>query len=172
MLRIISVFLIAAFIGLTAWGLITLYDENMQIGRMWETPAVKPHEDPIPVMDERTIPVNGGENFLRLTDPAVLQSPLDLTRPAVIDAGRQGYRYYCIQCHGKFYDGMGTVGQSFAPLPGDLQSAKVQSMPVGRLFHEISYGIPNGRQPALASTISVKERWQVIAFVKSLGSRQ
>ena len=172
MLRILSVGLIVTVIGLAVLGLVTLYDENMQLGRMWETPGVKPYEEPIPVMDTRTIPADGGENLYRLADPATLQAPLELTQPAVIAAGQQGYQYYCIQCHGKYQDGLGTVGQSFAPLPGDLRSPKVQSMPAGQLFHEISYGIPGGRQPALASTISLEERWQIIAFIKSLGQRQ
>jgi hypothetical protein len=44
-------------------------------------------------------------------------------------------------------------------------------MPVGTLFKEISYGIPGGRQPALATTIAAHERWQIIAYVKSLGER-
>jgi mono/diheme cytochrome c family protein len=171
MLRILSVGLIATVIGLTVWGLITLYDTNLQVGRMWETPRINPHEKPIPVMDTQTIPVNGGENVYRLADPATLQAPFELTQPEVLTAGQQGYQYYCIQCHGKYHDGLGTVGQSFAPLPGDLRSAKVQSMPVGQLFQEISYGIPGGRQPALASTIGLQERWQIIAFLKSLGQR-
>jgi hypothetical protein len=63
------------------------------------------------------------------------------------------------------------VGQSFAPLPGDLRSRKVQKMAAGRLFHEISYGVPGGRQPALASNIGADDRWKIIAFVKSLGMR-
>jgi mono/diheme cytochrome c family protein len=171
MLRILSAGLIATVIGLTVWGLITLYDANLQVGRMWETPRVNPHEQPLPVMDTRTVPVDGGENVYRLADPAALQPPFELTQPVVVTAGQQAYQYYCIQCHGKYHDGLGTVGQSFAPLPGDLRSAKVQSMPVGQLFYEISYGIPGGRQPALASTISPDERWQIIAFVKSLGQR-
>jgi len=171
MLRILSVGLIAAVIGLTVWGLVTLYDANMQLGRMWETPGVKPYEKPIPVMDTQAIPAHGGENLYRLADPATLQAPMGLTQPATIAAGQQGYQYYCVQCHGTFHDGLGTVGQSFAPLPGDLRSPKVQSMPAGQLFHEISYGIPGGRQPALASTISLDERWQIIAFIKSLGQR-
>lgn len=158
-------------IGLAAWGVITLYDENMKVGRMWETPAVKPHEIPIALMDRNTIPVGGGELLYRQTDPAKLQSPFDIDQPEVITAGSKGYVYYCIQCHGKHHDGMGTVGQSFAPLPGDLRSAKVQSMIVGQLFHEISYGLPGGRQPALASTIAADERWKIIGFVKSLGVR-
>ena len=172
MLRILSVIAIVTTIGLVAWGVITLYDENLKVGRMWETPAVKPHETPIALMDRDTIPFNGGEVNYRLSDPAVLKAPFDLNQPDVIAAGKKGYRYYCIQCHGKYFDGQGTVGQSFAPLPGDLQSSKVQSMPVGQLFHEISYGLPGGRQPALASTIAVDERWKIIGFVKSLGVRR
>ncbi|MEJ2659893.1 MAG: c-type cytochrome [Desulfobacteraceae bacterium] len=172
MLRILGVLCIASILALAVWGIVTLYDANMRAGRMWETPGVKPHEDPIPVMDTRTIPKDGGEARYRLADPASLKAPFELTLPAAVSAGQQGYQYYCIQCHGQHYDGMGTVGQSFAPLPGDLRSAKIQTMPAGQLFHEISYGIPGGRQPALASTIGVDARWQIIAFVKSLGIRR
>jgi len=171
MLRILSVGLIATVIGLAVWGLITLYDENLQVGRMWETPAVKPHEAPIPLMDANAVPLNGGEIFYHRTDPATLQAPFDMRQTEIVAAGQTGYGYYCIQCHGKHHDGQATVGQSFAPLPGDLRSAKVQSMPVGQLFHEISYGLPGGRQPALASTIAVAERWKIIAYIKSLGVR-
>ncbi|MEJ2155115.1 MAG: c-type cytochrome [Desulfobacteraceae bacterium] len=171
MLRILSLISIVAVVGLVVWGVITVYDNNMQVGRMWETPAVRPYEHPIPVMDDNTVPFNGGEIFLRQSNPAALAAPFDLTPQDVIAAGQLGYKHFCIQCHGKQYDGMGTVGQSFAPLPGDLRSAKVQSMPVGQLFHEISYGVPGGRQPALASTIAVENRWQIIGFVKSLGIR-
>jgi mono/diheme cytochrome c family protein len=162
---------IATAIGLIVWGLITLYDENLKVGRMWETPAVKPHEAAIPIMDRNTVPFNGGEVVFRLSDPVTIQAPFDLTPKAVITAGQIGYGRYCIHCHGKNYDGQGTVGQSFAPLPGDLRTAKIQNKPVGQLFHEISYGVPGGRQPALAGTISVAERWKIIGFIKSLGIR-
>jgi hypothetical protein len=52
-----------------------------------------------------------------------------------------------------------------------LRSPKVQATSNGALFREISYGIPDGRQPALATTITVSDRWQIIAYVKSLGTR-
>ncbi len=169
--RILGAVLIVTVIGLTAWGVITLYDENLKVGRMWETPGIRPHEDPLPVMDARSVPVNGGEALMRFANPDTLKSPFDIRQVAVVEAGKKGYVRYCIQCHGKHHDGKGTVGQSFAPLPGDLRSDKVQSLPVGRLFHEISYGLPGGRQPALASTISIEERWQIIGYVQSLGRR-
>ena len=117
------------------------------------------------------MPVNGGEVQYRFADPAALKAPFSLTQTQAVAAGKKAYGYYCIQCHGQNHDGHGTVGQSFAPLPGDLRSAKVQSMLEGQLFSEISYGLPGGRQPALASTIAPDERWQIIAFIKSLGVR-
>ncbi|MEJ2038976.1 MAG: c-type cytochrome [Desulfosarcinaceae bacterium] len=171
MTRILSVAVLVSVLALTVYGILTLYDETLQVGRMWETPAIKPHEEPLPVMASGTVPFNGGEAFYRAADPNVLMSPLNFKDPAVVRQGSQAYQYYCIQCHGKYHDGQGTVGQSFSPLPGDLRNRRVQTMAVGQLFKEISYGIPGGRQPALATTVTVNERWQVIGYIKSLGLR-
>jgi len=171
MSRIIAVISIATAGILIAIGLITLYDENLKIGRMWETPAIRPYEQPLPVMASGIMPFTGGEALFRKTDAAAIQTPFNLSTPAVIEAGQLSYQRYCIHCHGKYHDGNGAVGQSFAPLPGDLRSPRVQEMPNGVVFHEISYGIPNGRQPALATTVSIDERWQAIAYIKSLGIR-
>jgi mono/diheme cytochrome c family protein len=172
MVRILSVGLIASTLFLVAWGVITAYDELLSVGRMWQTPAIKPHEQPIPVMAEGSVPVTGGEALYRAAADNEIRPPFALTEPAAIAAGKTAYQNYCSPCHGKNFDGYGTVGQSFAPPPGDLRSAKVQSMPEGTLFKEISYGIPGGRQPALATTMAVDDRWRAIAFVKSLGQRQ
>lgn len=171
MLRILSVVLIACTVGLTVWGLITAYDALMPAGRMWQTPLIKPHEDPIPVMAAGSVPTTGGEAFFHAAAADDLNAPFPLTDPAVITAGKTAYGYYCVHCHGKNYDGYGTVGQSFAPTPRDLRDAKVQTMADGTLFKEISFGIPGGRQPALATTIAPADRWRVIAYVKSLGPR-
>ncbi len=169
MVRILSVGLIASTVFLLAWGAITAYDELMSVGRMWQTPAIKPHEKPILVMAAGSVPITGGEALYRAADDANILPPFALTEPATIAAGKTAYQNYCIHCHGKNFDGYGTVGQSFAPPPGDLRSDKVQSMPAGTLFKEISYGIPGGRQPPLATTMAVDDRWNAIAFVKSLG---
>jgi mono/diheme cytochrome c family protein len=172
MVRILSVGLIASTVALIAWGLITATDTYLSVGRMWQTPVIKPHENPIPVMAAGSVPVNGGEEGYRAAAAEDLKAPFALTDPAAISSGKTAYQYYCIHCHGKNYDGYGTVGQSIAPPPADLRGQKVQSMPEGLLFKEISYGIPGGRQPALATTISVDDRWHAIAYVKSLGQRE
>ena len=172
MVRILSVGLIVSTVALVAWGVITGYDNVLSVGRMWQTPAIKPYENPIPVMAAGSMPINGGEALFRAVAPETITPPFALTEPEAIASGRTAYQYYCIHCHGKNFDGYGTVGQSFAPPPGDLRSKRVQSMPEGVLFKEISYGIPGGRQPALATTVAVNDRWHAIAYVKSLGQRQ
>jgi mono/diheme cytochrome c family protein len=139
---------------------------------MRETPVVKEHEEPLLLMEEGLVPVSGGEAAFRAIDGHRLRAPVDMTGAEAVEAGEKAYRTYCAQCHGTDHDGNGTVGQSFHPLPGDLRSLKVQSMPEGVIFKEVSYGIPNGRQPPLATTVSVTDRWHVIAYIKSLGTRE
>jgi mono/diheme cytochrome c family protein len=122
-------------------------------------------------MKEGIVPVSGGEAIYRATAGVNLTSPLNVSQPSVITRGKAVYLTYCAQCHGFDYDGKGSVGQSFQPLPTDLRSPPVQSKLDGELFKSVSYGIPNGRQPALHTTVTIDDRWHVIAFVKSLGNR-
>ena len=168
---VLFLFMVVSVVLTGAYGVITLYDDNLEVGRMWETPAIRPHEKPIPVMAAGIVPFTGGEALTRATGDTGLISPL--TSAAAYDAKRaeKAYTAFCSHCHGRNHDGLGTVGQSFQPLPGNLRSKKVQAMPDGAIFKEISYGKPGGRQPALATTISVSDRWQIIAYLKSLGPR-
>lgn len=155
------------------YNLLMDYDNNFSYGRMRETPAVRPYENPILVMEAGMVPFEGGEALYRAADPAALESPFDSKDPAVVEAGKKLYFLYCQQCHGRDYDGNGTVGQSFAPLPTDLRNEHVQSELPGRMFQHISFGVGGtGRQPALATTIQVRDRWKIVAFVQSLGVRQ
>jgi mono/diheme cytochrome c family protein len=164
--------LILAGVLTLVYNLLMYYDNNFPYGRMRETPAVRPHERPILIMEAGLVPFEGGEALYRAAKPSALTSPLPAQDPAVVAAGRKVYFTYCHQCHGPNYDGNGTVGQSFAPLPTDLKSAKVQKQSEGQLFQHVSYGIGgSGRQPALATTIEMQDRWRIVAFVKSLGVR-
>lgn len=140
-------------------------------GRMWETPAVRPHEEKMLVMPEGIVPLDGGEEIWMVMPAGDLKSPLKQDDPLKMEQGKPLYFTYCAQCHGRDFDGNGTVGQSFAPLPTDLQIEKVQSLSEGAMFKEISYGVPDGRQPPLASTIKASDRWRIVAYVKSLGPR-
>jgi len=157
--------------ALAAYHALMFYDNNFRYGRMRETPAVKPHEEPLILMETGVVPVSGGEAVFRATPGVALKSPRDAKDPAVIARGKAVYFTFCAQCHGLNYDGNGTVGQSFMPLPTDFRTPAVQSKPPGELFKSVSYGIPGGRQPPLETTITIDDRWSVVAFIASLGQR-
>ena len=153
MKKIIGFFILVAIVLLTVYYALIYYDNNFRYGRMRETPAVRLLEDPVLIEEAGLVPIDGGEAVYRVTPGSDLKSSVDMTQPNVIARGENVYRIYCAQCHGYNYDGNGTVGQSFAPLPTDLRTAKVQDSPAGVLFKNISYGIPDGRQPPLHATL-------------------
>ena len=161
----------AAVVGYAAYEALIYYDNEFIYGRMRETPAVRPHEDPLLIMEAGVVPVSGGEAFYRVSAGIDLTASVNMTEPASINRGKAVYLTYCAQCHGNNHDGNGTVGQSFHPLPTDLRSSQVQTKSDGKLFKSVSYGIPGGRQPALQTTITIDDRWRVVAYVKSLGLR-
>ena len=171
MKKIIGLLIVIGVMGLAGYEALMYYDNNFKYGRMRETPVVRPYEEPMLKMETGLVPINGGEAVYRTTASIDLVSPVKMRDSAVIARGKAVYLTFCAQCHGYDYDGNGTVGQSFKPLPTDLRSSKVQSTPEGELFKTISYGIPGGRQPALETTITIDDRWHVVSFVKSLGIR-
>jgi mono/diheme cytochrome c family protein len=174
---------VVAVIVTVVYNMLMYYDNNSPFGRMRETPAVRPYENPIPVMAAGTVPFRmddapvpafavDGEALYRAARPESIASPLVMTDPNVIRQGEGLYFTYCHQCHGKYHDGNGTVGQSFSPLPTDLRISRIQSASDGYLFKHISYGVGGGgRQPALDTTVAIADRWPIIAYIKSLGVR-
>lgn len=174
MKKILVIGLGVFFILIVAYEAITIIDKYMTVGRMWETPAVRPHEKELHLMEAGVVPFEGGEAFFRAIKGEDLNSPLEKGDKTNIKLGGSLYSTYCAQCHGKYHDGNGTVGQGFYPLPTDLKSPKVQSQPEGVIFKVISYGIdkPDNRQPPLATTIDVLDRWRIATYVKSLGLRK
>lgn len=168
---VIALAALTVFFG--AYSALTVYDTYFKFGRMWQTPAVRPHEAPLLVMEPGVVPTSGGEALYRTADPASLFSPFSSWSPEIIEEGKKLYFTYCHQCHGVQHDGQGTVGQSFAPLPTDLRIPRVQQTSDGVMFKEISFGVdrPGARQPALATTIFPDDRWKIVHYVKSLGVR-
>ena len=163
--------LLLFFLPYGAWQGLNLFDDRFPFGRMWETPAVRPHEEVMLVMEEGSVPVSQAEERFRTTPDNLLASPYPGNENAVARQGEALYFTFCAPCHGVDLDGNGTVGQSFSPLPTDLRSREVMALSDGFLFKRISYGNPpDGRQPPLATTIDVSDRWKIIAFIRSAGA--
>jgi hypothetical protein len=134
-------------------------------GHMRNDEALNTFQLRLPAMPRGTIPVGGGIEVIRSSDPRGLINPLPLSRK-VLDQGRGSYLTYCLQCHGPGFDGKATVGQSFYPLPTFLLDPKVQSQSDGELFYKISLG--SKRQPPLYATVAAEDRWAVIHYLRAL----
>ncbi|MBT8372300.1 MAG: cytochrome c, partial [Deltaproteobacteria bacterium] len=111
MRKIIGFFILVAIVLYGAYEALIYYDNNFIYGRMRETPAVRPHEEPLFNMEAGIVPVNAGEAIYRTTPGVDLVTPLNAAEPFVITRGKAVYLTYCAQCHGYNYDGNGTVGQ-------------------------------------------------------------
>ena len=133
--------------------------------RMKEQESVNPYEAEMPEMPAGSIPVDGGLQALKATKPTDLRNPVPFTKKTALQ-GRESYGYFCVMCHGPKGDGRGTVGQSFYPLPTDLTGSYVQDQTDGELFHSTTFGA--NRMAALGSTVSEKDRWMIIHYIRSL----
>jgi mono/diheme cytochrome c family protein len=135
--------------------------------RMYDQESVRTYKKEMPTMDERTVPVKGGFQDLLTSDTETLRNPV-LTSRASLEKGRRTYGYFCMQCHGPNLDGLGTVGQSFSPLPTDLRSRKVLSQADGELYSRIRLGYK--RHPRLYTTVAEADTWAIINYIKSFAS--
>jgi mono/diheme cytochrome c family protein len=97
--------------------------------------------------------------------------------------GTQIFSINCLMCHGDTGEGTGTVGAFLVKKkPADLTNAAVQAGSDGDMFLSISNGIwkpentlfPDvkfsGQCPPLNENLSVRERWDVINYVRTLGA--
>jgi mono/diheme cytochrome c family protein len=84
---------------------------------------------------------------------------------ATIAAGRELYGTFCAVCHGPTGDGDGSIVPKI-PNPPAYTSDRVRDMPVGRLFHIVTYG--SGRMPSYASQTSAADRWLIVNYVRTL----
>jgi mono/diheme cytochrome c family protein len=100
---------------------------------------------------------------------AANKSPLD---PATIDMteAERLYLVNCGICHGPKLDGNGPLYKGGdGPFPNKpailVGDAKYEAMAEGTMFHSITYGKNN--MGSYASQLSTKQRWMVIAYIKS-----
>jgi len=90
---------------------------------------------------------------------------LRFTEAELTEGGRL-FNIYCAICHGTNMDGQGPLYASgkFAAMPANLKDAKYLQMPIGTMYAAIKYG--KNAMGSYASQLDVKQRWQVIAYIK------
>ena len=87
-----------------------------------------------------------------------------------LSEGKRLYDIYCGICHGQKLDGQGPLFASgkFASMPANFKDAKYLGMSVGMMYAAIKFG--KNAMGSYASQLDVKQRWQVIAYIKKVQS--
>ena len=97
MKKIIGLLFVALVLILGAYHLLMFYDNDFRYGRMRETPAVRPYEEPLLIKEAGLVPVNGGEAVYRVSAGSDIEPPINMTQPVINDRGRGVYLTYCAQ---------------------------------------------------------------------------
>jgi mono/diheme cytochrome c family protein len=85
----------------------------------------------------------------------------------LLKRGQQRYNIYCIVCHGPLGYGDGMVVQRGFPAPPSYHSDKLlHHEPIGHYYDVISNGY--GAMYSYSERIEPKDRWAVVAYVKTL----
>jgi mono/diheme cytochrome c family protein len=125
-------------------------------------PAYQPMYDPLPVPTD-SIPIEGAAYIPGLGVPA---------NPVTADAaslarGQELFRINCQMCHGPEGEGNGPVANYLQNKPANLSGLAVQSLSDGGIFMTITDGV-QGKMPALNENLTVRERWDVVNYVRTL----
>lgn len=151
-------------IGVLALGMLVTFEVvNLEwISTMEISKAYDPMEQPLPV-PARSIPIEG---------PAYVEGAGAPENPVPADEvslarGKQLYEINCLMCHGANGKGTGAIAAFLQNKPADLTADSVVGKSDGSLFIVISAGSP-GKMPALSSNLTIRDRWDVVNYVRSL----
>lgn len=93
-----------------------------------------------------------------------------------IKAGEGLFKAQCVSCHGPQADGNSDAGKALNPPAGNLRAADFQAMSDGYIFWRVTKGgaganIAGSAMQAFETTLSDEQRWQVIAWLRSLPAK-
>ncbi len=83
---------------------------------------------------------------------------------AAISAGRSLFSANCEACHGSNGTGDGPTGAFLSPHPANLTTASFWSQGEGAIFWKITHG--HSPMPSFRDSLSRKQRWEVIDYLK------
>jgi mono/diheme cytochrome c family protein len=119
-------------------------------------------EKPLPVPAD-SIPVEGPAYIAGMGAPANPVSADDIS----VSRGKELYTINCVICHGSQGKGDGPIAAFIVNPPADLTRDAVSSLSDGSIFLTISRGI-EGRMPNLNENLTVRERWDVVNYIRKV----
>jgi mono/diheme cytochrome c family protein len=119
-------------------------------------PRILPPEGAVPVQGLSVIPEEFPENLVPADD-------ISLQRGSIL------YNIHCQLCHGANGHGDGPLASFFDRTPKNLTAAEIGDEFDGSVYLTIVNGF--GQMPALAENLTLRERWDVINYVRTLPPR-
>jgi len=134
---------------------------------MYDNPAFRPQEEPVRLPPADSVPTKGLEHTPKPGTPeaAELKNPEKVTDFSLL-TGKELFDIYCTPCHGESGKGDGPVAKKFVPTPADISGTGFGMAPEGVLFAIATHGM--GGMPPFRSDLTAKERWRIVAYVKTL----
>jgi mono/diheme cytochrome c family protein len=127
-------------------------------------PSFRQMEDPLPV-PALSIPVEGPAYIPNLGAPA---NPIPADQ-ASVGRGAELFHINCSVCHGDDGKGDGPVAAFLTKTkPVDLTGPVALSLNDGAIFLTITNGSPSGMMPPLNENLTVRERWDIVNYVRTL----
>jgi cytochrome c553 len=129
-------------------------------------PSFDAQEDPLPV-PARSIPVDGPVSIPNMGAPVNLVVADDVS----LSRGKTLFATNCVMCHGATGEGNGQIAALLANKPANLTSIITQSKSDGALFLTITNGVA-GRMPPMVENLTVRDRWDVVNYLRTLKASQ
>ena len=84
--------------------------------------------------------------------------------------GQERYRIYCTPCHGELGDGNGMVVQRGLRQAASFHQDRLRQEKLGYYYDVITNGF--GAMPDYATQIPIRDRWLIVAYVRTLQMSQ
>ncbi|HWR36133.1 MAG TPA: cytochrome c [Clostridia bacterium] len=84
----------------------------------------------------------------------------------VLKRGQERFNIFCTPCHSRVGDGNGMVVQRGLRRPPSYHIDRLRKAPVGYFFDVMTNGF--GAMPDYAAQIPVKDRWAIVAYIRTL----
>lgn len=151
-----------AFFGLWAYDVVKIdFISFMEI-----QPSFDVQEQPLPV-PPRSIPVDGPAFIPNVGAP---DNPVQADDVS-ISRGQTLFAINCIMCHGETGEGNGPVSGLIANKPANLTLDVTQNKSDGALFLTLTNGV-DGRMPPMVENLTVRDRWDVVNYIRTLQPTQ
>ena len=169
-MRLMKQLVVLFLVAFAVFGTLALFSMDV-IKIEWVTfmeiqPSFTSQEEPLPV-PARSIPVEGPVSIPNMGAP---ENPVPADDVSV-SRGETLYEINCAMCHGVAGEGNGQIAALLANKPANLTLDVTQSKSDGALFLTLTNGVTD-RMPSMIENLTVRDRWDVVNYIRTLTPAQ